>query len=95
MFGVINIHVLNDIIGGKKTLFKQCFLDFILVSEDILSSPCNASIETGYRTDHSCPILEIKLLDTLQNEEDLGNFIILFYVIIIIFIWLKKLLQKM
>ena len=52
----------------QKTPFKQSRLDFILVSEDFLSYPCNTSIETGYRTDHSCPTLEIKLLDITRGR---------------------------
>ena len=69
MFGVINIQVLNDILGGKnKTPFKQSRLDFMLVIEDFLYYPCNTSIETGYRTDHSCPTLVIKLLDITRGR---------------------------
>ena len=52
----------------KKTPFKQSRLDFILVSEFFLSYPCNTSIETGYRTDHSCPTLDIKLLDITRGR---------------------------
>ena len=52
----------------QKTPFKQSRLDFILVSEDFLSYPCNTSIETGYRTDYSCPTLEIKLLDITRGR---------------------------
>ena len=45
----------------KKTPIKQARLDYFLVSESLLTSIQTSSIEAGYRTDHSYPIIKLKL----------------------------------
>ena len=52
----------------KRSPLQQSRLDFFLVSESILNSVNNCSIESSYRSDHSMVILKCKFNDFIKSK---------------------------
>ena len=52
----------------KRSPLQQSRLDFFLVSESLLPSVNNCSIETSYRSDHSMVILKCKFNDFIKSK---------------------------
>ena len=52
----------------KKNPFKMARLDFLLITENILSNLKNCKVEPSYRSDHSMIILELEFNPFIRGK---------------------------